>query len=1660
MTTNIYDTMEAWKGSEVHTDNVDIGPTGDISAGKVQIAGDRWKHKRIGYAKAPYAKLLQDVDKADIIIPAENITAGDDVIKAYEIYELKAEDKIFIEDKNYSETGIILQILSPGYYDPGPPVISTGVHYWIYLTDTIDNSYNVADNLFISRLAEVHIDKDKGFVIGDLIELFDKDDEERCLTRIKDADTNGTDEDILYCNRVFRSFKENDYIATINASSAWTRHENNPIVTLQDEYPWDWAGDEVESAEFIKDMDVQFDEDDSDKELWRKHGLLFTGGREKASSQIGLMLSNDEDDNEHLSQFLGNENPLRKNPIIRHSWEMDDFENYADTTALNKIWDTSSAGLTVLMSSTGGHDGTQGMQINYDNAGEVWGLLPVPINMEVRSDETTGVNFNRIQFKASGVLGNTNGDLKLTLLAADGSCATQTFTGLLQTTSYVDYNFDFSDFDGRKYIRAVIFEPIPGSTPLSTNILLIDRVKPFMPPRWDEIVSDPTIIGKQAKNENFSRYAAYFTARERPREPLLSSISSLGQPSITVSVSSSEDFIDNDLVVLFDQDHYEIAKVSSVPGSTTMTLIHHAYAEDNTVRFEHDYDASKMAMVANNTYRNTCIGGVYLLSSDCSAWKKYITDDNVSKVLEPSTTSTDWDGGAVKEPSVRMVGNDIIMAYAGCSGSTPGSFSIGFAQSTDFVNFTKLPGNPFIEPDGTFDSVSCNHPDLHVDMPFTKVHYSGDDGSKKTIGSAIHENKINIGNTDFRVTMFIYPMSSAGFCPKDGCTLFDQGNFRIDINDDNCLSVSAMVNGEEYSTKPDIPNIENNFGNQLVMDHWNLIFAQFGRDSKIGIYNATSRPMDMRRSFFEHCPWILTADIPAGATNFTLQKSYDFIDDVIDNSGAGQECMFYSRGYETGYDEKFFTQINRITNVTDNGDNTFTCDLLNPIGEWGFTASPISGSSPYGVLLTQGLSEISGDSAFPKGLEWWRKDAFSPYFNFETRGIVNITCDLEDTGQGRSLDLNYSKPHKFGTDIDFQKAWNHGYIGFMAIDFNTLDYQTMVNIYNSLDDSASPHLPWHEFDLPDGADLTNNGSIAFYLLSSLTSSDTIIPDSANDFDMFIDGDATIVDNGFNGATLKMADRIGDSANSLLVNSAISKQNSGNLQFDVDSGWDSTDVSAPNLFKFKNQYHLGYTGNGRVLPLETGSIIGDIFETGISPVGITPSGEFFLYDGNTVSIYVSWEKKTRWYKVWETLSTGTQTMSPVFVDIPGSSPDYIYNVRWKIELSSGLGADRRSPIINSFQVEYTDPGNFPTDEFLTAQDLNNQTKIWGVELVRGDTGERIDISDKVADDGIVDITQEIPVRPDNLGNIIADDVTITCNNYDSYFTELNPLSVFYDRNITEDEIRVYSGFRLDSGDEYQIAGRYLIDYVSITSAKVAQIYCRSMLREAIDVMVGMPEDNQENPLIYAGQWKVRKLIEDLLHTYGNLPVQDMHIEDYDRYFSNITLNEVSIGEILRKLAQACNGVIYTNNQGDIYFKTWDNISPRDYDITPENNMVSARFTGQRRDRLVKECIVTGSELVQGSSRTNYTYGRTIKIDNEFLQKNEWAQTLADNTILRYNTEMRELELKSAYLPSVRILDKMSVTDTLTGLSDDEFLIYKLSKNIMEGSESYSLTSILL
>jgi predicted GH43/DUF377 family glycosyl hydrolase len=123
-----------------------------------------------------------------------------------------------------------------------------------------------------------------------------------------------------------------------------------------------------------------------------------------------------------------------------------------------------------------------------------------------------------------------------------------------------------------------------------------------------------------------------------------------------------------------------------------------------------------------------CIRIGYASSLDGKTWTKDTVNNPVLDVGEPGS----WDDAWVATPAVRKIGDIYEMWYCGVSkaDSVADTVRIGYATSTDGINWTKYPGNPVLSSyDSPLDSGGHWAPDVVFDGTDYVMFYEAADSS-------------------------------------------------------------------------------------------------------------------------------------------------------------------------------------------------------------------------------------------------------------------------------------------------------------------------------------------------------------------------------------------------------------------------------------------------------------------------------------------------------------------------------------------------------------------------------------------------------------------------------------------------------------------------------------------------------------------------------------------------------------------------------------------------------------------------------------------------------------------------------------------------------------------------------------------------------------------
>ncbi|MFA8343188.1 MAG: hypothetical protein ACEPO8_09500 [Rhodothermaceae bacterium] len=165
----------------------------------------------------------------------------------------------------------------------------------------------------------------------------------------------------------------------------------------------------------------------------------------------------------------------------------------------------------------------------------------------------------------------------------------------------------------------------------------------------------------------------------------------------------------------------------------------------------------------------------YATSSDGINWIKYTSNP----VLDIGNTGA-WDSKRVLSPTVIYDGIEYKMWYSGSADD--GTYRIGYATSPDGISWTKHSGNPILTSGaaGSWDSYYVSGPTVLYDGNNYKMWFSGYDEQNIKIGYATSSDGINWNKYSGNPVMSNDPGNSWEAIHVDGPTvLFDGKNYKM-----------------------------------------------------------------------------------------------------------------------------------------------------------------------------------------------------------------------------------------------------------------------------------------------------------------------------------------------------------------------------------------------------------------------------------------------------------------------------------------------------------------------------------------------------------------------------------------------------------------------------------------------------------------------------------------------------------------------------------------------------------------------------------------------------------------------------------------------------------------------------------------------------------------
>jgi len=222
-------------------------------------------------------------------------------------------------------------------------------------------------------------------------------------------------------------------------------------------------------------------------------------------------------------------------------------------------------------------------------------------------------------------------------------------------------------------------------------------------------------------------------------------------------------------------------------------------------------------------------------------WTKY----SGNPVLDVGSSGS-WDAGSVYKPSVIKEGNTYKMWYQGYSSMS----RIGYATSTDGINWTKHPNNPVLDlgSSGAWDYHGVGEPTVIKDGTLYKMWYAGYDGWWWRIGYATSTDGINWTKYSNNPVLSEGAVGSweeghvgTPSVIKDGSTYHMLYGSK-DSSDISRIGYATSSDGIQWTKSPNNPELNPGLGNQQ-WDNGDVAHPTFFKDNNEGVFKVFYRGM-------------------------------------------------------------------------------------------------------------------------------------------------------------------------------------------------------------------------------------------------------------------------------------------------------------------------------------------------------------------------------------------------------------------------------------------------------------------------------------------------------------------------------------------------------------------------------------------------------------------------------------------------------------------------------------------------------------------------------------------------------------------------------------------------------------------------------------------------
>jgi len=175
-----------------------------------------------------------------------------------------------------------------------------------------------------------------------------------------------------------------------------------------------------------------------------------------------------------------------------------------------------------------------------------------------------------------------------------------------------------------------------------------------------------------------------------------------------------------------------------------------------------------------------------------------------------------------------------------------------------------------------------------------------------------------------------------------------------------------------------------------------------------------------------------------------------------------------------------------------------------------------------------------------------------------------------------------------------------------------------------------------------------------------------------------------------------------------------------------------------------------------------------------------------------------------------------------------------------------------------------------------------------------------------------------------------------------------------------------------------------------------------------------------------------LLTALLEDIGGFDPADVSIESLTSIvFYNVRWDNVSLLTAIGEVAQTGSGAMWMDDDGKIYFKTFPNMEPTvTKNLRGNENYRELIYVGRNAGTKIRKITVQGKfDGLVGEVDTGDDIGTEYNIQNNVIDNKTpgLSQDMANNYFAKYNVTPSSVKIKSEYLPSIQIADRVSVIE---------------------------------